>query len=377
MRLLVAGATARSLLRFRGPLLDSMVELGHEVHACAGEAEPATSAELEARGVRFHAVSLERSSTNPLSDLRYGLEVAALLRRIEPELVLSYTLKPAIFVSLAAQRCSIAAASMITGAGQALANADVWSSRAVSAAVRVLLRRALRSNDVVFFQNPDDLGEFVARKLVAREKAVLIAGSGIDVAYYEMSPPPCQPVTFLLMARLLRDKGVLEYADAARALAGKNGARFVLLGPRERGRRGLDDAELARCVRSGIEYRGEVEDVRPFLRESSVYVLPSYYREGQPRSILEALATGRAVVTTDSPGCRETVRPGVNGFLVSPRDSSGLVAALSRFIDDPTLIPRMGAESRKLAESAYDVHRVNATILDELGLRADWRKQKR
>jgi glycosyltransferase involved in cell wall biosynthesis len=376
MRLLVAGATARSLLRFRGPLLDSMVELGHEVHACAGEADAATTAQLEARGVRFHGVSLARSSTNPLNDLRYGLEVAALLRRIEPELVLSYTLKPAIFVSLAAQRCSIAAASMITGAGQALADADVWSSRAVSAAVRVLLRRALRSNDVVFFQNPDDLGEFVARKLVAREKTVLIAGSGIDVVYYEASPPPCQPVTFLLMARLLRDKGVLEYADAARALAGKNGARFVLLGPREHGRRGLDDAELDRCVRSGVEYRGEADDVRPFLRESSVYVLPSYYREGQPRSILEALASGRAVVTTDAPGCRETVHPGVNGFLVPPRDSAGLVAALSRFIDDPTLIPRMGAESRKLAERVYDVHRVNATILDELGLRADWRNQR-
>jgi glycosyltransferase involved in cell wall biosynthesis len=369
MRLLVAGATSKSLIRFRGPLLDALVQVGHEVHACAGEPDPATTESLSRRGVRFHPVFLERAGTNPLSDLRYGRELELVVRKLRPDLVLSYTLKPAIFGSLAARRHGLRSASMITGAGQALTGGGIASSL-LSATVRGLLRTALATNEVVFFQNPDDLEEFVTRRIASRPRSVLLAGSGVDLEHFAPSPAPSGPLTFLLVARLLRDKGILDFAEAARALAGRGDLRFRLLGPREPGQRGLTASELEYCARAGLEYDGEVEDVRPFLRDCSVFVLPSYYREGQPRSILEALATGRAVVTTDAPGCRETVREGVNGFLVPPRRIDRLTQALSRFVDDGSLVARMGVESRKLAEATYDVHQVNRTILDALGLRS-------
>ena len=368
MRLLIAGGIAKSLVRFRGPLLRTLVAAGHDVHTCAGEPEEGVSRELVGLGVRFHAVPLARSGANPASDLRYSAAVAGVIRRVRPDLVLSYTLKPSIFASLASRAAGIRSASMITGAGRALAPSHGSKEVVISAVTRALLRLSLSTNEVVFFQNPDDIDEFVGRKLVSRTQCVLLEGSGVDLDHFTESSPPTDAPQFLLLSRLLREKGILDFARAARMLRARSGARFQLLGPREPGPRGLTSQDLDYCRECGVDYHGEVEDVRPYLNACSVYVLPSYYREGQPRSILEALATGRAVVTCDLPGCRETVIDGVNGFLVPPQQPAALAGALTRFVEQPSLIAAMGAESRRLAERRYDVHRVNATILKALQL---------
>lgn len=368
MRLLVVGAIATSLLRFRGPLLDALQALGHELHTCSGEPDATVTAELQRRGIAFHPVPLARSGTNLIEDVRYARELDSLVRKLDPDLVLSYTLKPVVYGSLAARKRGVRAAAMITGAGQALSPATGLAERAVSAALRRLLAHSLSSCEVVFFQNPDDVREFTERGLVSERQCVLLDGSGVDLAEFGASPPPLAPVRFLMMARLLRDKGVLDFAEAARLVGASEGVRFALLGPREPGKRGLTEQEFASVVASGVEYLGEASDVRPYLRDASVFVLPSYYREGQPRSVLEALASGRAVITTDTPGCRETVDSGVNGFLVPPKRPDLLAQAMLRFVREPTLARDQGRESRRIAERRYDVRRVNDAIVGALGL---------
>jgi glycosyltransferase involved in cell wall biosynthesis len=195
----------------------------------------------------------------------------------------------------------------------------------------------------------------------------LINGSGVDLEYFAPSPLPEQPV-FLMIARLLGAKGVREYAAAAlRIRSRRSGARFLLAGYRDGGPDCIRAAELDGWVSEGLEYLGPLGDVRPAIRESSVYVLPSY-REGTPRSVLEAMAMGRPIITADVPGCRETVVHGKNGLLVPPRDPESLAAAMESLIEQPGLRAEMGARSLELCRSKYDVDAVNTALLEHLGL---------
>jgi glycosyltransferase involved in cell wall biosynthesis len=219
------------------------------------------------------------------------------------------------------------------------------------------------------FQNPDDRNLFVASGLVPSTLPVtLINGSGVDLAAYSPCPLPDEPV-FLLIARLLADKGLREYQRAARRLKARYPrARFLLAGDLDPNPLSISAEELAKWRADGaIEYLGRLEDVRPAYAAALVYVLPSY-REGTPRTVLEAMAMGRPIVTTDAPGCRETVVDGVNGFLVPVRDDAALETALERFILDPSLADRMGRESLAIAREKYDVHKVNAVIMAAMNL---------
>ncbi|WP_245563406.1 glycosyltransferase family 4 protein [Thermus antranikianii] len=217
--------------------------------------------------------------------------------------------------------------------------------------------------------NPDDLNEFVSQGLVRKEKAVLLGGIGVPLEEWPPAPPHLEPVTFTLIARLLREKGVREFAEAARRIKGNYPeVRFLLIGPLDTNPGAIRESEVRSWVEEGLlEWVPWTEDVRPYLRQTSVYVLPSY-REGVPRSTQEAMAMARPVITTDAPGCRETVVPGVNGFLVPPRDAQVLAEAMERFIHEPDLIVRMGQESRRLAEERFDARKVNERFLKELGI---------
>ena len=238
--------------------------------------------------------------------------------------------------------------------------------------VSILYRAAFRICDRVFFQNDEDAAHFIASGSLSPEKVVRVNGTGVDLARYALVPPVRKPVTFLLMARLLREKGICEYAAAARQVRARHPeARFVLLGGLDPNPGGLARDEVEVWVREGVlEWPGAVDDVRPWIAQASVYVLPSYYREGVPRSTQEAMAMGRPVITTDNVGCRETVVDGVNGFLVPVRDVDALVAAMEHFIAEPALIESMGRESRRLAEERFDIHRINAVMLEAMGIRA-------
>lgn len=369
MKVLVVGNFAQSLVNFRGPLLRSMVELGHDVVAVAPEDDSRYSGELSRLGVRFRWVPLERAGFNPVSDLRFMFALRRLMVEERPDVFLGYTIKPVIYGNFAARLSAVPTrGALITGLGYAFGN-DSLKQRLIGGVVSVLYRLALAGTKVVFFQNPDDRGEFVHRRLVDPSKATIVAGSGVDLDRFTSSEPPPPPPVFLLIARLIRDKGIEEFVEAAREMKARYPeARFQLLGPLDTNPTAVSPAWLEEQQRAGIvEYLGVTDDVRPFLRAASVFVLPSY-REGTPRTVLEALATGRPVITTDAPGCRETLLEGVNGFLVKPRDVPSLARAMETFLLDPGLVPTMGAASLELARSKYDVRLVNADMLRHLGL---------
>ena len=219
----------------------------------------------------------------------------------------------------------------------------------------------------VFFQNADDVTEVTKAGLISRDKVVLLSGSGVDLDRLTPQPAVETPPTFLLMARLLKEKGIVEFVQAARVLRRDHPqARFLLLGGVDTNPGGLAEADVVAWRSEGvIEWLGHVADVRPWIAAASVFVLPSY-REGKPRSTQEAMAMARPVVTTDAPGCRDTVEEGVNGFMVPVRDPEALAEAMRRFIEQPELIGRMGAESRRLAEERFNVHQINSVILKTL-----------
>lgn len=370
MKVIVVSNIAQSLVNFRGPLMKGMVNRGHEVLAVAPEQDPTYASQLKALGVRYRTVPLRRASLNPLSDLKFVVSLMRLFRKEKPDVFLGYTIKPVLYGNIAAKLTRVPTrAALITGLGYTFGETTL-KQKSLAWLTSSLYRFALSGAEVVFFQNPDDREEFLRRKLIPASKGKVVAGSGVDLAHFVGSTPPPPPVVFLLVARLIREKGIELYVEAARSLKKVHpDARFQLLGPYDTNPSAIPPEEIAAWEAEGvIEYLGETDDVRPFLNDASVFVLPSYYREGTPRTILEALATGRPVITTDTPGCRETVINGKNGFLVKSQDAVSLAHAMDRFLTEPDLIGKMGSESLNRAKEKYDVRLVNAEMFVELGL---------
>jgi glycosyltransferase involved in cell wall biosynthesis len=319
---------------------------------------------LRARGVRYREVAIDRSGLNPPRDLSTLLRLTALLRSERPDLVISYTVKPVMYGSIAARMVGIRSLSLITGLGSLFISSALLP-RAARPLVHGLYRSALAANAAVVFQNPDDRAYFIDYGIVDERRCHQVGGSGVNLERFGPVPVPADPIRFLLIARLLVDKGVREYAAALRILR-QQGHRFEadLVGPLEQHPRSIRRAELAGWREEELlTWHGEQSDVRPFLGRCSVYVLPSY-REGTPRSVLEAMATGRAVVTTDAPGCRETVAEGQNGYLVPAGDAGALARALAEFLNRPGLAETMGAASLAMVRDRFDVRKVNRQLLE-------------
>jgi glycosyltransferase involved in cell wall biosynthesis len=356
---------APSLLTFRGPLLVALQRRGYDVIA-AGPPSDAAAAALEKMGIRYEPVSGMRTSTNPVGDLAYFARLAAMLRRTRPRAIISYTAKPVVWGSLAATVVGIESRfAIITGVGTILMRGR---RSFLGGLLRRLYRMSLATCQRVAFQNPDDRREFIEQGMAKADRAFQVNGSGVQLDHYQPVPPPREPV-FLLIARLLADKGIREYAAAARKLkASYPQARFRLAGWFDENPTALSRAEVEGWVNQGfIEYAGHLDDVRPDIAGARVYVLPSY-REGTPRTVLEAMAMGRAIITTDVPGCRETVKHEWNGLLVNAKDPDGLAAAMERLILDPELTATMGKRSLELAVEKYDADKVANELLRGFGL---------
>lgn len=371
MRVLVVASLAESLLNFRGHLLTAMQAQGVQVHVAAPHLPPGSvlCQQLQDRGWVVHNVPMSRTGTNPLADARTFWRLVRLMRQIRPNGVLAYTIKPVIYGSLAAWLAGVPRRfALITGLGYAF-QGNAQARGTLRALVQRLYAVALRCTHKVFFQNPDDQALFAALGLLSeRTPSCVVNGSGVDVAAFAAVPLPQEP-HFLMIARLLGDKGVREYALAAKRIREVYPqARFALVGWIDDNPDAIAQSELDEWVQSGaLEFLGRLSDVRVALAACSVFVLPSY-REGTPRTVLEAMAMGRAVITTDAPGCRETVVDGDNGFLVPVKSVDALVMAMTRLMDEPTLAWRMGQRGRQIAEDKYDVHKVNAVMLKEMGL---------
>lgn len=366
------GSYAPSLLNFRGPLIRALLDAGHRVSVGAPGIPADLRATLEGMGAAVYETPLDRRGTGLLADLAYVRALQRILRAARPDVLLTYTIKPNIWGAFAAASAGVRSYAMITGLGYAFTDAGARPSlgrRLTGLVARWLYRAATRRNHRVIFQNPDDRRDFIrVGGLADPAKAAMINGSGVDMAHYARAPLPDAPVV-LMIARLLAAKGVRDYATAALALRARYPtARFLLVGPFDEGADSIGRDEVAQWGSGGLDYLGPVDDVRPLIAQARIYVLPSYYREGTPRSVLEAMAMGRPVITCDAPGCRETVEHGVNGLLVPVRDPEALAAAISRLLDDPAEADAMGEASYALVARKYDVHRVNLSIMEIMGL---------
>lgn len=357
-----------SLWLFRADLIAGLRRRGFRVIAC-GPRHPGAEEKLEALGTEFIEIGPARTSINPLEDIRYCFRLMLLYRAVRPTVVVAYTAKPVIWSCVAARMAGVPKImAMITGLGYAFTGTSAGRS-AIRHIVRTLYRIALRGCSSVVFQNRDDHLEFLQNGLVRPPPtSFVVNGSGVDLQHYAVAALPQEPV-FLVIARLLRDKGIREFCEAAAHVRGKfPGARFRIVGWLDTNPSAITGRELGEWGAPGaVEYRGAVEDVRPEIASARVYVLPSY-REGTPRTVLEAMAMGRPIITTDAPGCRETVVDGWNGYLVPLRDSLSLARAMERFVVEPELAEKMGANSRKLVESKYDSRSVAESLLNGAGL---------
>ena len=368
-RILVIASFTPSLIRFRGDMLRDFIARGHEVTCCSPSPDQESLLQLKEIGARHRTFRLQRAGLNPLADLVTVRDLRGLMAEVRPDHVLSYTVKPVIYGSLAAAALKVPHIhAMITGLGTTFIDKSP-RGRLVGSYARLMYRAALRKCRTVFFQNPDDRRTFVERSLVDPEKVVIINGSGVNLDQFPPSPLPDGPPVFLLIARLIKDKGIGEFVEAARTVKDRFPvAIFQVVGFFEDHPRAIDPEQMEKWTSSGtVQYLGSKDDVRPSLKGCTVYCLPSY-SEGTPRTVLEAMAMGRPVITTDAAGCRETVTDEDNGFLVPVRDSAALASAMEKFCVDGGLARRMGQRSLEVARQKYDVIKVNAAIAAGMGL---------
>ncbi len=360
-----------SLEHFRGELIRALASAGHGVTAMSAPADQEQIGRLRALGADFLSFPIQRNKLTPATDARTFFALRTAFRKLRPDLVLAYTVKSVIWSGLALRAFPATRfVALINGLGFTFQGRGPLR-RGLTRLTTTLYRAALRSASAVVFQNPDNLQTFVSLGIVEASKCHVVDGSGVDLHHFPEVPPAPGAPRFLMIARLLSEKGLREYARAAQVAKARHpNAAFQLLGWEDQSPDSVPMAEVLAWQKAGvIQYLGETADVRPFLAACHVYVLPSYH-EGMPRSVLEALATGRPVLTTDVPGCRETVVVGENGYLVPKADVQALAERMIWFLDHPERWQTMGAASRRIAERRFDVRRVNGELLRILNLAA-------
>jgi glycosyltransferase involved in cell wall biosynthesis len=368
--ILLAPGSSRKVLKNRRNFLYELAKKKHNIILCACEHEDTVVDELNAIGISYKEIPFSHSGTNPLNDFATILSIYRLLKIEKPDIIFSYGMKLVAYSSIVASIAKVSNCySMITGLGYSFGIESI-RQRTLGILLRAILFLSLKCNKKVFFQNPDDLSYFVRVGLVASEQSILINGSGVDTRHFEFCPPFTTPITFLIISRLVRSKGILEFIEAAKRIRRSfPKVIFNLVGTFVDNLDAILPEQIYSALNKGIiNYLGEVQDVRHSIRAASVFVLPSYYREGIPRTILEAMAMGRPIITTKSPGCRETVEDGNNGFLIPPKDVDALVGAMKAFIAEPHLVNKMGTQSRIIAEKRFEVHKISRLMIEKMGL---------
>jgi glycosyltransferase involved in cell wall biosynthesis len=362
-----------NILNFRSGLVRALVDAGYEVLAIAPR--DAFSERLSELGCHFVPIEMSARGTSPVQDTQLFLAYRRVLRHHRPDVLLGYTIKPNIYGSLAAQALGIPVINNIAGLGITFLKGGLFQ-----AFVRTLYRTALRRSRTVFFQNLDDRTLFLDAGLVREDQTRLLPGSGVDLARFQpqlRTREQDSRFAFLLVSRLLRSKGILDYVAAAETLHAEfPNADFRVAGIAEPDHpEAIRVEEVRRWDAEGtVTYLGALDDVRPALAEADAMVLPTFYPEGTPRALLEAAAMAKPIITTAVPGCRDVVDEGINGFLCQPRDSASLAAAMRRMLRlAPDELRAMGTASRRKAEDQFDerivVQRYLAAIDDALASR--------
>ncbi|MFL1455768.1 glycosyltransferase family 4 protein [Marinobacter sp. GN3S48] len=371
-RIAMVGNLAETLLGFRGELIKDMVRAGHEVYAFATNYSRKTERAILAMGAIPVKYQMGRLNTNPVADLISTWQLCRLFKSYNISLTFCFFTKPSIWGTLAASMAGVSVrVAKIEGMGRVFTNGPKGSGlrkRLLQSVVNLLFRFSLPKAHHVLVLNRDDQQD-LQNLGIKKPLPTMIGGIGVCLDRYSFNPPVADPVRFIFVGRLIREKGIRYFLDAARSLKNRYpDVEFIVLGAPDE-KHGISKHEMKQLAAENIiTYPGTVDNVVPWLAESSVFVLPSYYREGVPRSTQEALAMGRPVITTDMPGCRETVEHEVNGYLVKPHNQHELEEAMLKLIRNPGLIAPMGEASYKLARERFNVREINQKILSTLGL---------
>lgn len=351
MKIAIVLNTSWNILNFRSGLIKALMEQGHEVHAIAPH--DTYSAKLVELGCIYHRIKMDSRGVNPLKDLALTVELFVLYRKIRPDLILHYTIKPNIFGSFAAGLLGIPAVNNVCGLGTAFMKNNLISKIAL-----ILFKLAFRFPNKIFFQNGYDKQYFIENNLVNKSKVEVLPGSGLNLNKFKPSfTKSGSKFTFLLVSRLIYDKGILEYVEAIKILREKGvDAKFQLLGPEDpKHKRGIPLKVIEKWIeQNALEYLGSTDDVQAYLKEADCVVLPSY-REGTPRTLLEAAGCAKPIVTTDVPGCNSVVQHGKNGFLCKMKSSFDLADKMHEMYSlPPDQLWQMGQNGRQMIENCFD-----------------------
>ncbi|WP_350338981.1 nucleotide sugar dehydrogenase [Paenibacillus sp. UMB4589-SE434] len=363
MKVMVISSSAPSLLTFRKDMITALQRDGYEVLASAPEPAQEWAPRFKSFGVHYYSVPIERNGINPLKDIGTLIQLLKLIRSTKPDKIFAYQAKSIVYGCIAAKLAGINHIfALVAGLGSVFRNNSSLSF--LKLVLMMQYRLALSCCERVFFQNNDDISECRRLRLIRAEQPCLIHGSGVNLELFTEQPLPDSD-TFLFVGRLIKDKGLMEYLEASRIVKQKYpAAKFLLVGPFDTNPTAIQERDLKPYIEDGsVEYAGATDDVRPYLRQCSVFVLPSYH-EGTPKSILEAMATARPIVTTDAPGCRETVVDRVNGFLVPVKDTQALANKMVWMIEHRKYLESMSSESLRICKDKYDVNKVNKVILN-------------
>ncbi|ASP47886.1 glycosyltransferase family 4 protein [Cognaticolwellia beringensis] len=369
MKIVIIGAYPNSIIGFRGSLISTFVRAGHEVIVMTAAASASVVADVTALGATFSPYPVERNGLNPFADIRTLFAIKKTLHLLQPDHVLAYTIKPIIWGGIASRMIGFKNFhAMITGLGYAFEKGAI-SRNLINFIVKRLYKYSLAKVKSVIFQNQDNRKLFIELDLVESGKCYRVFGSGVDINEYQQQPLPRQETTFLLIARLLGDKGIREFASAAKMVKQRYPeAKFQLLGPYDSSPDKISIAEVTQWQNEGhIQYLGETDNVKAFIQACHIYTLPSYH-EGLPRTVLEAMSMGRPILTTDATGCRDTVINGENGWLVPTRNADALANRMMWFIEHPEQWQSMADKSRHMVEDKFDDKQVNKAIGTIIGI---------
>ena len=343
---------------------------GYEVYAAAQMPESDWSKRFDEIGVNYRQIKVSRNSLNPLGDIATIKDIKRLLNELKPDKIFVFQAKTIAYGCQAAAGLGITEVyTLIAGLGSVYIGHGI-KNKIVKFVLSSLYKHAFKRSKKVFFQNNDDKQTMLNEGLLKEDKIVMIHGSGVNIELFRPTELPTIP-TFLYIGRLIRDKGIVEYLEACVIIKKlyREKVRCLLVGPYDSNPSALKPEDLQPLIDNGIiEYFGEQSDVRPFISQCSIFVLPSYH-EGTPKTVLEAMAMGRAIITTNAPGCKETVMDGENGYLTEVKNIDDVVAKMKILIEHVEIVVAMGKKSRKMACEIFDVRKVNDTILRTMEIR--------
>jgi glycosyltransferase involved in cell wall biosynthesis len=342
------------------------IALGYEVVLIAPEKNDFLKEIFEGHPVRYIQVDFDRTGINPIKDIRTIKELTNIMRKEKPDITYAFGgAKAAIYTTIASSRTEVKLNyCMINGLGSIYRGKGIKNT-IIERIMTRLFKYSLNKSDGVLFQNNDDLKVFIDKGIIKQNKCKIVNGSGVNTAKFPYSKVKTDRIVFLFIGRLLRDKGIYEFVKAAQEIKkNRKDIEFWVLGDYDSNPTSVSPKEMNEWIKSStIKYFGRQDNIYYYYESASVFVLPSYH-EGTPRTNLEAMAVGRAIITTDAPGCRDTVIDMKNGFIVPPKDVASIVDKMNFLIEHPDIIKKMGDESHILATNKYDVNKVNRSILD-------------